>query len=81
MILVEGDIDGPGNKIEVWRRAAGGPCLALGRRDIAAVITDDPLELDVPIWPRREVAALTEHLLADSNCLPPWKLLSGGLRE
>ena len=63
LVLVEGDIDGPGDKIEVWRRAVGGPCLALDRRDIAAVVTDDPLELDIPIWPRREVAALSEHLL------------------
>jgi len=41
LMLVEGDFDGPGLKVEVWRQAIGGPCLANGRSDISAIISDD----------------------------------------
>lgn len=64
LVLVEGHVDAPGVKIEVWREAVGGPCLALERSDVAAVVTDDPLDVEVPLWPRSDVAALAQRVLA-----------------
>lgn len=64
LVLVEGHLDGPGVKIEVWREAVGGPPLATERGDVAAVVSDDPLSLDVPVWPRSDVAKLADRLLA-----------------
>jgi len=63
ILLVEGDIDGPGKKVEVWREKIGGPPLALGRDDISAVITDDPASLEVPIWPRQNIDVLATRIL------------------
>jgi len=45
LLLVEGDADGPGKKLEVWRAELGGSPLALERDDIAAVITNDSSSL------------------------------------
>lgn len=64
LVLAEGHLDAPGLKVEVWRREAGGSPLALDRDDVAAVITDDPIETDVPVWPRSDVTALARHVLA-----------------
>ncbi len=63
LVVVEGHLAGPGVKIEVWRREKDDSCLASGPADIAAVVTDDPLELDLPIWPRSDVAQLAGHVL------------------
>ena len=42
LVLVEGDANGPGANIEVWRAERGEPPLASERQDIAALVTDDP---------------------------------------
>jgi molybdopterin-guanine dinucleotide biosynthesis protein B len=63
IVLVEGDLDGRGAKVEVWRKSAGGECLASARRDIRCVVTDDPLDPHVPVLPRSDVRALSRHLL------------------
>ena len=42
VVLVEGDLERAGPKIEVWRSDVGTPCLALERRDILAVVSDAP---------------------------------------
>jgi molybdopterin-guanine dinucleotide biosynthesis protein B len=63
LVLVEGHLDAHGVKVEVWRMAAGGHCYAHERGDIAAVVTDDPLNVDVPVWPRRDIAAVAERIL------------------
>ena len=67
LVLIEGHLDGPGAKIEVWRQTVGGSPLAAERSDIAAVVSDDQLSLDVPVWPRRNVAALADRVLALSS--------------
>ena len=69
IVLVEGDIDAQGVKVEVWREAVGGPCLAAQRADIAAVISDDRSSVSVPIWPRSDVARLADEIweLADRD--------------
>lgn len=64
LLLVEGDVQHPGPKIEVWRASVGGSCLAPDYPSILAVVSDDPVEAPVPVWLRRDVAALTDRVLA-----------------
>jgi len=63
VVLVEGWIDGPGPKIEVWRAETGADPLAAGRDDLRAIVTDDDPDVDLPLWPRDDVAALADRLL------------------
>lgn len=62
LVLVEGDMDAVGRKVEVWRAALGGPCLAEQHPEILAVISDDRPETHVPVWSRSDVARLADHL-------------------
>ncbi len=67
LILVEGWIEGPGPKVEVWRAAKGeGRMLSVERDDIAAVVTDDvPVEgAAVPVWPRSDIPTVADRILA-----------------
>lgn len=63
IVLVEGHSRAEAPKVEVWRAANGSPPLAADDGSILAVVTDDPLPLDVPVLSRRDVAALAEKLL------------------
>ena len=63
LVLVEGDAHATALKVEVWRQAAGSPPLAADDPTIAAVISDDPLELAAPVWPRRDIAATAAGIL------------------
>lgn len=69
IVLVEGDIDAEGPKVEVWRADVGGPCLANERSDIRAVISDDRPHVAVPTWPRNAVTHIADRV---------WELISGG---
>jgi molybdopterin-guanine dinucleotide biosynthesis protein B len=73
LVLVEGHLDGPGPRVEVWRRAGGTAPLASSRPDIAAVVSDDApaLSAAVPIWPRRDLDALIRQLTAAGLVPPP----------
>lgn len=62
LVLVEGHVDGPGPKVEVWRARLGGPPLADGRHDIAGVVSDDPVDVPLPCWPRADVAVLARRV-------------------
>ncbi len=64
IVIIEGDTLARGPKIEVWRKAIGGAPLADEDRSIAAIVTDDPVSLAKPVWPRRDVAAVADRLLA-----------------
>ena len=66
LVLVEGHLEGPGPKVEVWRAAGGTPPLAGERADIAALISDDDPELPgaVPRWRRDDLDTLIGHLEA-----------------
>ncbi|MFZ5570664.1 MAG: molybdopterin-guanine dinucleotide biosynthesis protein B [Thermodesulfobacteriota bacterium] len=55
LVLVEGFIEGPGKKIEVWRKEMGSSPIFYERNDIMAVITDDSIHTALPIWPRNDV--------------------------
>ena len=63
-VIVEGNIDAPGIKIETWRAGVGHACLAAERGDILAVVTDDNPELSVPVWPRSDIASLADRVVA-----------------
>ena len=64
LVLVEGDTTCQGTKIEVWRRAVGGAPLANDDPDILAVVTDDALEVDRPLWPRSDIRTIAQRVLA-----------------
>lgn len=64
LVLVEGDIEAVGTKIEVWRAAMGAACLAAERCDIQAIVSDDRPEANVPVWPRADLGPLADRLLA-----------------
>jgi molybdopterin-guanine dinucleotide biosynthesis protein B len=67
LVLAEGHLEHPGPKIEMWRSSVGGSCLAVENSEIIAVVTDDLLRLDVPIWPRCDVARIAENILQFLN--------------
>jgi molybdopterin-guanine dinucleotide biosynthesis protein B len=62
LVLVEGHIDADGMKIEVWRQATDQPPLAASREDITAVVTDDQIEVAVPVWRRDDVRRLADEI-------------------
>jgi molybdopterin-guanine dinucleotide biosynthesis protein B len=66
LLLVEGFIDRPGEKIEVYRAAAGGTPIARDDASIVAVVTDDPVDVGVPVRPRSHVGALADWILSRS---------------
>jgi molybdopterin-guanine dinucleotide biosynthesis protein B len=63
LVLVEGDIEAGGVKVEVWRAEKGPSCIAAERADISAVISDDRPHVTVPVWPRNDVALLADRIL------------------
>ncbi len=63
LVLVEGDIDRKGVKVEVWRPISNSVPLASERGDIQAIITDHPVNLSIPIWPRSNIDQLADNLL------------------
>ncbi len=69
LLLVEGDLDGPGIKVEVWRDTVGGRPLALERDDIISVVTDDPISIGVPAWPRGDIKLLADRILCEATLL------------
>ena len=77
LVLIEGDINGPGPKVEVWREARGTEPLAFaGEVRIDAIVSDDPLPfpdpLDPshPVWPRAEISGLADRVLSLAQGVP-----------
>lgn len=58
LVLVEGHSRAAAPKVEVWRAASAQPPLARQDSSIMAIITDDPLDVDVPIHPRHDTRSL-----------------------
>ncbi len=63
IVLVEGDLDGPGPKIEVWRADVGGDPIAMLRDDIRGIVSNDPIETDRIIWQRDRIPEIAEAVL------------------
>ncbi|GAB6166353.1 molybdopterin-guanine dinucleotide biosynthesis protein B [Thermostilla marina] len=63
LVLVEGFVDGPGKKIEVWRAERQTTPLALEHDDIVAVVSDDHPDVPVPVWLRKDVSAIADRIL------------------
>lgn len=64
LVIVEGDSQTHAAKVEVWRAATGKPPLAIGDPSVHAVVTDDQLKIDLPVWERSAIASLAEHIVA-----------------
>ncbi len=62
LILVEGNIDRLGIKMEVWRNAVGKPPLALTHCDIEFVITDDEIKNSLALLSRTNLTAVADKL-------------------
>ena len=63
IVLIEGGIGYPGPKIEVWREAMGTQPLALTNDGIVGMVTDDRLDVELPVWRRADVEAIAEQVL------------------
>jgi molybdopterin-guanine dinucleotide biosynthesis protein MobB len=68
-VLVEGHYQTEGPKVEIWRSTVAEQPLAHDDRSILAVITDDPLDVEVPIWPRSDIPALADLILQQVGCM------------
>lgn len=64
IVLVEGDSRTAAPKIEVWRAATQTEPLAGNDKAILALVTDDPVQTDVPVRGRSDVADLASWILA-----------------
>jgi molybdopterin-guanine dinucleotide biosynthesis protein B len=62
-VLVEGHYQIEGPKVEVWRSAASEEPLAKNDQSILAVITDDPINVSVPVWSRSDINTLGVRIL------------------
>ena len=63
LVLVEGHSHAIAPKVEVWRAANETPPMAQEDSSVMAVVTDDPLNLQVPLLPRNDIAGLAQRLL------------------
>ena len=70
-VVVEGDIEASAPKVEVWRASEGTRPLVLEQADIGiiAVITDDVLQVDVPVWPRGDVSSLADRIASTATAM------------
>ncbi len=62
LLIIEGFVDGPGKKIEVWREKVGTVPRILEREDIDVVITDDNIDTQIPVWPRNDIAKIADNI-------------------
>ena len=62
LALVEGDLKCEGLKIEVWRTETQQEPIASTNRSIRAVVTDDPVDVAIPVWSRSDMDALVTRL-------------------
>lgn len=62
-VLVEGDTRTDHPKVEVWRDGSETPPLAATDDSIRAVVTDDPISVPVPIWPRADLPGVARRVL------------------
>ena len=63
LVIVEGDSQTNAPKIEVWRAALGSAPIAAQDNRVLAVTTDDPIDIDVDVHARSDVASLAAWIL------------------
>jgi len=63
LVLVEGHSQCQGTRLEVWRAVNQTEPIAADDTNMVALITDDPIEINIPIWPRSDVAKLANNIL------------------
>ncbi|MDA1052030.1 MAG: molybdopterin-guanine dinucleotide biosynthesis protein B [Planctomycetota bacterium] len=63
IVVVEGNLQTTAFKVEVWRAAVTEQPIAAEDSSIAAVITDDPIDIAVPTWSRSDVSRVAQTLL------------------
>jgi len=71
LLLVEGDSQTDGLKIEVWRADSAPNPLAMTDDSIAAVVTDDPLTLSRTVLSRADVPGIAVWLQLVVELQPP----------
>jgi molybdopterin-guanine dinucleotide biosynthesis protein B len=64
LVLVEGDTQTQGRKIEVWRASVGSDPMSLADRQIAAVVSDDLCPVPRPRFPRNDLSRLVAWILS-----------------
>ncbi|GAB4369643.1 MAG: hypothetical protein Kow0062_03700 [Acidobacteriota bacterium] len=64
LVLVEGLLDGPGPRIEVFRAEAGGAPLAAERDDIDLLVTDDEVDVRAPVVARSDLRTVATRVLS-----------------
>ena len=62
--LVEGHKEAEGRKLEVYRAEVGEAPLAAGADGFWAVLSDDPVDAPVPVWPLADLEGLLDRLEA-----------------
>jgi len=65
VVLVEGNLQTAAFRVEVWRAALTERPIAAQDSSISAVITDDPVDVAVPIWSRSDVRGVARRLVAE----------------
>ncbi|MDP6445227.1 MAG: molybdopterin-guanine dinucleotide biosynthesis protein B [Pirellulaceae bacterium] len=63
LVLVEGDLQTAGPKVEVWRSISGERPLASDDRSILAVVADTEISAEVPVWPRSDLSVIAQEIL------------------
>ncbi len=63
IVLVEGDVESGAPMVEVWRAMKKAPPLAQTLPKVRAIVTDDPLDIDRPLWPRADLEVIADRLL------------------
>ncbi len=64
IVIVEGDIDTDAPKIEVWNGLDGSTSVAEEKSGFVAVITDDKIATDLPVFSRSETAAAADFIIS-----------------
>jgi molybdopterin-guanine dinucleotide biosynthesis protein B len=63
LVLVEGDTGTDSPKVEVWRAALAEAPLSASGTAMRAIVTDDPVQVGIPVWSRADIAGLAKHVL------------------
>ena len=63
IVLIEGGLGYPGPKLEVWRETMGTRPLALTNGGIVGIVTDDQVDVELPVWRRADIEAIAEQVL------------------